>query len=202
MIKSMYALLGDKEYEISELAVGDAIVKAAREVVLTGTPASTAYLDTDGTMLHANMITYLVESRQRNELIASKVQNNLQNYNLVLTHRVDHCRVLRNLIGSGSIITGSVTKDERAEIFDRMRSGKEHVLIATYALAKEGLDIPNLDRLYLATPQKDYAIVKQSVGRIERSHAGKGQPLVYDFVDQQIGYCLGMAKKRKRIIEQ
>jgi superfamily II DNA or RNA helicase len=95
-----------------------------------------------------------------------------------------------------------VSKEERAEIFYRMRSGKEHVLIATYALAKEGLDIPNLDRLYLATPQKDYAIVKQSVGRIERSQPGKGQPIVYDFVDEKIGYCLGMAKKRKRIITE
>jgi superfamily II DNA or RNA helicase len=202
MIKSMYALLGDKEYEISELAVGDAIVKAAREVVLTRITPSTAYLDTDGTMLHANLISYLVDSRQRNELIASKVQGNLQNYNLVLTHRVDHCRVLRNLIGTGSIITGSVSKDERADIFDKVRNGKEHVLIATYALAKEGLDIPNLDRLYLATPQKDYAIVKQSVGRIERATPGKDIPVVYDFVDEQIGYCQGMAKKRKRIIEQ
>lgn len=202
MIKSMFALLGNKEYEITELEVGDAITKAAREVVLTGTPVSTAYLDTDGTMLHAELITYLTESRHRNELIASKVQQNLQNYNLVLTHRVEHTRVLRNLIGTGSIITGAVTKEERAEIFDRMRQGKEHVLIATYALAKEGLDIPNLDRLHLATPQKDYAIVKQSVGRIERATPGKGQPIVYDFVDEKIGYCLGMAKKRKRIIEQ
>jgi superfamily II DNA or RNA helicase len=202
MIKSMFSLLGNKEYEITELEVGDAITKAAREVVLTGTPVSTAYLDTDGTMLHAELITYLTESRKRNELIASKVQQNLQNYNLVLTHRVEHTRVLRNLIGKGSIITGAVSKEERAEIFDKMRNGTEHVLIATYALAKEGLDIPNLDRLHMATPQKDFAIVKQSVGRIERATPGKGQPIVYDYVDEQIGYCLGMSKKRKRIIEQ
>jgi superfamily II DNA or RNA helicase len=198
----MYALLGKKEYEISDLDVGDAIYKAAREVILTGIDSSTAYLDTDGTMLHANLITYLVESRQRNELIASKVQNNLQNYNLVLTHRVDHCSVLRNLIGQGEVITGSVDKKQRADIFEKMRQGKLHVLVATYALAKEGLDIPNLDRLYLATPQKDYAIVKQSVGRIERSMPGKEQPIVYDFVDEKIGYCLNMSKKRKRIMNQ
>jgi len=202
MIESMYALLGKKEYEISDLDVGDAIYKAAREVILTGIDSSTAYLDTDGTMLHANLITYLVESRQRNELIASKVQNNLQNYNLVLTHRVDHCSVLRNLIGQGEVITGSVDKKQRADIFEKMRQGKLHVLVATYALAKEGLDIPNLDRLYLATPQKDYAIVKQSVGRIERSMPGKEQPIVYDFVDEKIGYCLNMSKKRKRIMNQ
>lgn len=203
MIKSMYALLGEKEYEITELEVGDNIIQAARQVVLTGIDPSTAYLDTDGTMLHAELISYLVESRHRNEMIARNVQHDLKDhYTLVLTHRVDHCRVLRNLIGSGSIITGSVSKDERAAIFEKMRTGQERVLVATYALAKEGLDIPNLDRLHLATPQKDYAIVKQSVGRIERAVQGKERPIVYDYVDEKIGYCLGMSKKRKRIIEK
>lgn len=200
MIQSMHALLGRKEYKIDEMSVGDMIVKAARQVVLTRVPASTAYLDTDGTMLHAELITYLVNSRQRNERIAKDVQDNLNHYNLVLTHRVDHCRVLRNLIGTGDIITGSVSKQDREQIFESVRTGKQHVLIATYALAKEGLDLPILDRLYLATPQKDYAIVTQSVGRIERAFQGKEQPIVFDYVDEQIGYCQGMAKKRKRLV--
>ena len=32
------------------------------------------------------------------------------------------------------------------------------------SLAKEGLDVPRLERLYLTTPQKDYAVVTQSIG--------------------------------------
>ncbi len=49
---------------------------------------------------------------------------------------------------------------------------------ATYAMASEGLDIPTLTTLIMATPKTD---VCQSVGRILRTkHA---HPLVIDFVD-------------------
>ena len=64
-----------------------------------------------------------------------------------------------------------------------MRTGKKRYLFATYALAKEGLDIPRLDRLYLTTPQKDYAVIVQSVGRIARTFEGKQLPTAYDYVD-------------------
>lgn len=76
-----------------------------------------------------------------------------------------------------------------------MRSGKKKYLFATYTLAKEGLDIPRLERLYLATPQKDYAVVTQSIGRIARTFPGKTDPIAYDFVDD-IGYLVKSYKKR------
>ena len=83
----------------------------------------------------------------------------------------------------------------------QMREGKKKVLIATYTLAKEGLDIPILDRLHLATPNKNRAVIKQSAGRIERSVDGKDTPVIYDYVDVNINYCLGMYKKRKSILK-
>ena len=64
-----------------------------------------------------------------------------------------------------------------------MRTGDKHYLFATYSLAKEGLDIPRLDRLFLTTPQKDYAVIVQSTGRVARVYDGKQQPIVYDYVD-------------------
>ena len=85
------------------------------------------------------------------------------------------------------MIDGKMTtkklKAEREQALEDMRSGKKHYLFATYALAKEGLDIPRLDRLYLTTPQKDYAVIVQSVGRIARTFDGKEQPIAYDYVD-------------------
>ena len=68
-----------------------------------------------------------------------------------------------------------------------MRTGRKGYLFATYSLAKEGLDIPRLDRLYLATPQKDYAVVVQSIGRIARTFEGKSLPVAYDYVDATRG---------------
>ena len=100
--------------------------------------------------------------------------------------------VLKNEV---AILHGKVKKADREQILEDMRGGKKRVLLATYQLAKEGLDVPCLDRLLLATPVKDYAIVVQSVGRIARVCEGKGTPVVYDYVDD-IGFLQGMWKKR------
>ena len=100
------------------------------------------------------------------------------------------------------VLYATKTGKQRAIVFDKMRSGESKVLIATYSLAKEGLDIPILDSLHLATPQKDKAIVKQSVGRIERRIDGKESAIVYDYVDCNIGYLDKIANKRRNIIRK
>lgn len=86
-----------------------------------------------------------------------------------------------------AVIDGKMTskklKAEREQAIEDMRTGDKRYLFATYSLAKEGLDIPRLDRLFLVTPQKDYAVIVQSVGRVARVFEGKEQPIVYDYVD-------------------
>ena len=97
------------------------------------------------------------------------------------------------------MVSGKMTtkkgKAEREQAIADMRTGKKRYLFATYSLAKEGLDIPCLERLYMATPQKDYAVITQSIGRIARTSAGKADPVVYDFVDD-IQFLVKAYKKR------
>ena len=99
------------------------------------------------------------------------------------------------------MISGKMTtkkgKAEREDAIEGMRTGKYRYLFATYALAKEGLDIPRLERLYMATPVKDYAVVVQSIGRIARAFPGKNGAIAYDFVDD-IGYLRKAYKERCR----
>jgi len=87
-------------------------------------------------------------------------------------------------------------KAEREQALEDMRTGKKKYLFASYGLAKEGLDVPCLDRLFLASPCKYSAIITQAVGRIRRTAEGKETPIVYDFVDSEIGFCKGAYKKR------
>jgi superfamily II DNA or RNA helicase len=58
-------------------------------------------------------------------------------------------------------------------------SETKKIIIATYAMASEGLDIKTLTTLCMATPKTD---VCQSVGRILRSKHKR--PLVIDIVDK------------------
>jgi superfamily II DNA or RNA helicase len=57
-------------------------------------------------------------------------------------------------------------------------SESKTIILATYAMASEGLDIKTLTTLVMATPKSD---VCQSVGRILRSK--HETPMVIDFVD-------------------
>jgi superfamily II DNA or RNA helicase len=58
-------------------------------------------------------------------------------------------------------------------------SESKKIIIGTYAMASEGLDIKTLTTLIMATPKSD---IVQTVGRILRTN--HGQPLVIDIVDK------------------
>ena len=72
-------------------------------------------------------------------------------------------------------------------------SATRDLLLATYQMASEGLDIPELDTLFLVTPRGD---VEQAVGRILREAENKKEPMVIDIVDPQIPICVGLYRKR------
>ena len=103
---------------------------------------------------------------------------------------------LQKELGYGKVIDGKTKKEERESSIQEIREGKEKVLFATYGLAKEGLDIPRLDRLVLASPHRDKATIIQAVGRIERKFENKVEPICYDLVDP-IQYFEGMYRNRK-----
>lgn len=80
-----------------------------------------------------------------------------------------------------------------------MKAGQARILFATYQLAKEGLDIPCLDRLVLATPTRNKVIVQQSIGRIQRPAPGKTGALVIDLVDEKTPQLLVQYKQRRTL---
>ena len=141
----------------------------------------------------------------RNELIAADLVDNQEHSNLILSDRLEHLRDLMNrlppkLKEQAVMIDGKMTSKKakalRERAIEEMRQGRKRYLFATYSLAREGLDIPRLDRLYLTTPQKDYAVITQSIGRIARAFEGKGEPICYDYVDDGILYLVKSYKKR------
>lgn len=201
MIKTTYALVGEVAYKVPDEAVADKIMKVGIYPVGTGVQISREALNTDGTLNYTKLITYLTENTARNQLIADSIE---QRPSLILSDRLNHLETLMSLLPADMqkdavMISGKMTtkkgKAEREQALEDMRSGKKKYLFATYSLAKEGLDIPRLERLFLTTPQKDYAVVTQSIGRIARTFEGKDEPIAYDFVDD-IAYLVKSYKKR------
>lgn len=207
LIASVFALLGKIEHKISDADVGSKIVKAEHHIITTQLPDDIEqYVATDGTMALNKLIDYISGDQERNELIAQTIALRPLRHHLVLSHRVEHLRVLKELLDEhnnikAAYISGGTSKAIREQVLQQVKDGKINVLLATYNLAKEGLDIPVLDTLHLATPNKNKAIVLQSVGRVERNIDNKPRPDVFDYLDNNIGYCAGMGKIRKRILE-
>ena len=205
LIKSTFAALGDVQYQVLDESVAEKTMQVTVKRRSTKIRVDRCCLDTDGTMVYSKLIPYLTGSRSRNELIISDLEKNAVCYNLILSDRLEHLQVLMQMLSEENrpfavMIDGKMTskkaKAARIQAIEDMRSGRKHFLFASFSLAKEGLDVPRLDRLYLTTPKKDYAVVTQSIGRIARTFEGKDQPVCYDYVDQ-IGFCENQYKRRK-----
>ncbi len=204
MINATYALLGKIAYTVPDSAVGDKIMKVGIMPISTGIEINRKCLNTDGTLNHAKLITYLGENGCRNVKIHLSLWDNEDKSCLILSDRLSHLEKLISMLSDNMreksvMVSGKMTtkkgKLEREKAIEDMRTGKKKYLFATYSLAKEGLDIPRLERLFLTTPQKDYAVITQSIGRIARTFEGKDKPIVYDFVDN-IDYLVRSYKKR------
>ena len=204
MIQATFALLGDIVYTVPDEAVADKVMQVGINPIGTGIKISRECLNTDGTLNYAKLINYLCENYTRNNIIASYIVSEHKRSCLILSDRLEHLETLMpslppTMRDMAVMISGKMTskkgKAEREQALEDMRIGKKKYLFATYSLAKEGLDIPCLERLFMATPQKDYAVITQSIGRIARTHNGKADPICYDFVDD-IGYLVKSYKKR------
>lgn len=205
MIAATYALLGQIAYQVPDAAVAEKVMTVSVLPRPTHQGLSREFLDTDGTIIYAKLVNFLADRYDRNELIAADLVENRDHYNLILSDRLSHLEYLmkhlpHDLRDQAVMVDGKMTskkaKAMREQAIEDMRQGRKRYLFATYSLAKEGLDIPRLDRLYLATPQKDYAVITQSIGRIARTFEGKGEPVVYDYVDEGIQYLVRSYKKR------
>lgn len=150
-----------------------------------------------GTLRFTELISKLSMDEKRNEFILNDLRN-VSGSTLVLSNRVEQLKYLAERLDSSVEIDGSTPKKIRIKAIEDVKNGKIKYLLASYNLARQGLDIHILSNLCLATPVKDFAVVVQSVGRIQRPYPGKDKAVVYDYVDD-VGMLLGFYTKRRAI---
>jgi len=137
---------------------------------------------------HHELVTALIEDEGRNQLIVDLAASEARDGHtvLILSQRVKHCEALAEGLKSMGIeaaaLVGKTTKSERESILSRFRAGELPVVVSSQ-LADEGLDIPIIDRVVLATPSRAEGRTVQRIGRAMRPAPGKGVPILYDLVD-------------------
>lgn len=149
-----------------------------------------------GTVSIPGIVTMLCEDADRNKMIVDAIISSLQKGRkvMVLTDRREHCKYLCNCVSGNTrhscgLYMGGMKQKELTE------NEACDAIFATYSLAHEGLDIPSLNTLVMATPKTD---VVQSVGRILRESGEKThRPLVIDVCDR-LGCLQNQYRRRAR----
>lgn len=202
--KGMFALIGDICSIVDEKEVKEKTVPVYE--VWYNVPISTNSIDCfngDGTLDYTKLITGLCSNEERNQFIGRTIID-IEGSCLVLSDRLSQLESLMSFVSNFKncdMVKATNTKKgkkERKEAIEKLKDGRIDCLFATYKLAKEGLDIPSLEHVVMASPIKDKSTVIQTAGRVARKADGKTCGYVHDFIDD-MGILQGMAKKRKNI---
>lgn len=199
--RCMFATIGNVVAEVSREEVKHTTCPVKVQTIHTEYfPDESIVLAGDGTLNYANLIDDLTHDIERFKTVLSNIPRNAPT--IVLGNRVEYLQRLQKEFAGRSICISGMgnskkAKAERKSAIERLNSGDLDCVFATYQLAKEGLDAPNLRYVVFATPEKDETTVIQSVGRVARKADGKDFGTVIDFVDN-FGMFYGWRKKRER----
>ena len=180
LTKVFKMFIGDIIYKMKRDKDEGVLIKAIK-FVTQDEEFNTIEYDFRGNVKYSTMISKLCSFNNRTEMIISIIENELKlnnkqqiivlgQFKNILTYlykAIEH----RNIGTVGYYIGGM--KEEQLK-----KSELKQIIIATYSMAAEGLDIKTLTTLILATPKTD---IEQAVGRILREK--HEQPLVIDIVD-------------------
>ncbi|AYV85033.1 MAG: putative ATP-dependent RNA helicase [Satyrvirus sp.] len=131
----------------------------------------------------STMITNLVYIKRRNRFIIKLIKKLFdQGKNILcLSGRIAQVNLFYKLLNENKYLKGNVGKYiGKMSEKDLDISGKKQVILGSYSMAEEGLDIENLNVVILCTPK---SAIKQSVGRILRKEIYEEHPIVIDIVD-------------------
>ena len=156
--------------------------------------------DYRGNPLYSTMISKLCNYNHRSEFILNLLKHELEENNdqqiMILAHNKTlltylHKAIEHRNIGTVGYYIGGMKEEQLKE------SENKKIIIATYAMASEGLDIKTLTTLIMASPKTD---VCQSVGRILRTK--HTSPLVVDIIDNHDIFVKQWQKRRQYYIKQ
>ena len=141
-------------------------------------------LDKDGKELYKKNIPKCPNCRKRFKYEQNYIENpyvkpleQLQtlilSHNLNVLHYIYNKIVCKNIVSVGYYVGGM----KECEL---KKSEKKQVVLASFSMASEALDIPSLNAEFLITPKTD---IVQSVGRILRAKHAFSSPIIYDIKD-------------------
>ena len=116
-----------------------------------------------------------------------KCQTIVLSHNLNILEYIYNKFICKNLASVGYYVGGMSEQELKI-------SETKQVVLATYSMASEGLDIPTMNAEFLITPKTD---VVQTVGRVLRAKHKHCDPIIYDIVDSHDTFQKQWLKRKK-----
>jgi len=146
--------------------------------------------DLEGNDLYNIERKLVIQSRERLNYIVDMISRSTKN-SLVLFQSVkdEYGKQIWNLLREKNAekeafyVEGETSENLREEYKNRMGTGSNKVLVATYGTFSTGISINNIHNIYLVESYKSEVLIKQSLGRGMRKMEGKEFVNVIDFVD-------------------
>ena len=181
LTKIIYMFMGDKIYT-EKREDEDPVCVRALEYISSDTAFNEVEYDFRGNPKYSTMISKLCEYGPRSDFIVrvlnDLVQENGEAQIMVLCHNRSLLKYLFESVNHKGFATVGYYVGGMKQIDLQETEGKK-IVLATYAMAAEALDIKTLSILLMATPKTD---ITQSVGRILRVR--HDNPVVVDIVDR------------------
>jgi len=144
-----------------------------------------------GEPVMATLLTNVLGCEERNQEIAKRILGFCADplrKTLVLSERIGHLQMLESLIlASAPTTTIAYYIGGMKDVERETGAATAQVLLASYAMASEAMNIKTLNTVVLASPRKN---VEQSTGRILRVRPDQRQvhPIIVDIVDVHTMY--------------
>lgn len=185
LTKVLYMFIGNKIYE-EKRQDDDAVVVKAITYISNDSEFNETEYDFRGSPKYSTMLSKLSNFNSRNsfvvKIIADLLHEDVNKQIMILTHQRCVLTYLydainyQNIASVGYYVGGMKPND-------LLETESKKIVLATYAMAAEALDIKTLSTLIMVTPKTD---ITQSVGRILRTK--HNQPIVVDIIDQHDMY--------------
>jgi len=161
-----------------------------------------AYSDQPFAKLYSAVLRLFENSPFTNSQIIQKIKELNKFPALVIVRRISIAKRLSELLNQEGIISDWVSSktslDERMQKIENLKNGKLKVLVST-SLADEGLDIPQLSLVVLASQGKSRIKLIQRIGRVMRPYSGKQRGYVLD-ISYNYDIFQRQAEKRKKFV--
>jgi len=117
----------------------------------------------------------------------AKIQVTLGHQVLVIADRVGFLQKVKEYVGETCVlVTGETNFEQRQQIKQQLLTKEKMCIAGSRQIFSEGISINSLSCVILAVPIANDSLLEQIVGRIQRQHDDKLQPVVLDM--QFAGY--------------